>query len=142
MERRAFNTRGEPVRGPNAGLQAAERVAMRFPPVTLDSGDRSLAASAIEGIASRGGWTVIASAVRTGHVHVVVSAETSPEPVMSALKAAATRGLREAGRVKAEQRIWSRHGSTRYLWDQHAVDNAVRYVSEGRTPPGNHERQQ
>ncbi len=50
---------------------------------------------------------------------------------MNAFKAWATRRLREASLAAQEERIWARHGSTRYLWNEEDLSNAVAYVVEG-----------
>lgn len=47
---------------------------------------------------------------------------------MSDLKAWSTRRLRESGMVEADRRVWTKHGSTRYLFDQSSVERAVDYV--------------
>jgi REP element-mobilizing transposase RayT len=76
-------------------------------------------------------WTLLALNVRTNHVHVVLAAGASPPgPVLVSLKAWSTRRLREAGVVGVATRVWSRHGSTRYLWSEAAVQRAVSYVVE------------
>jgi len=53
------------------------------------------------------------------------------EAVMNAFKANATRELREAGLITPDVRVWSRGGSTRYLWKASHVDGAVDYVLFG-----------
>jgi len=65
------------------------------------------------------------------HVHLVLEAEKAPEPVMNCLKAYASRALREAGMDPGGVRRWSRHGSTRYLWNPAQIDAAVGYVVSG-----------
>jgi hypothetical protein len=47
---------------------------------------------------------------------------------MTTLKAWSTRRLREARLVEVGARVWSRHGSTRYLWTTESVETACRYV--------------
>ena len=47
---------------------------------------------------------------------------------MGLLKSWATRYLREAGLVAADQRIWTRHGSTKHLFDDQDVIDASTYV--------------
>jgi hypothetical protein len=69
--------------------------------------------------------------VRTNHVHLVVSANLTPEQVLTSLKAWCTRRLREAGLVAEGFKPWSRHGSTRYLWRTDQIEAAVSYVLEG-----------
>ena len=73
-------------------------------------------------------WRLFALHVRTNHVHVVVSAETKPEKVLHAFKAYATRHLREAHPMLKEYKIWTRHGSTRYIWNRKSLLEAIHYV--------------
>jgi hypothetical protein len=62
---------------------------------------------------------------------MVVSAELPPEPIMTTFKACATRRLIEAGVIERRRRVWSRHGSTGYLWAEQEVDRACVSVLEG-----------
>ena len=73
---------------------------------------------------------MLALNVRTNHVHVVVSGQCTPELIMNTLKSWATRRLRQDKLVPNEHRTWSRHGSTRYLWDSRALAAACTYVRE------------
>lgn len=67
--------------------------------------------------------------VRTNHVHVVVEAEhVSPEKVMNDFKSYATRRLNQLGCDGPERKRWARHGSTRWLWKDEEVREAIRYV--------------
>jgi hypothetical protein len=52
----------------------------------------------------------------------------SPERVIGTLKAWATRRLVDQTPERAASMIWSRHGSTRYLWNERALDRACEYV--------------
>jgi hypothetical protein len=61
-------------------------------------------------------------------VHLVVSASQAPEQVMTTFKAWSTRRLREAGLAVEGARLWSRHGSTKYLWTTDDVVTAHSYV--------------
>jgi REP element-mobilizing transposase RayT len=74
------------------------------------------------------GWELLALNVRTTHVHVVVSASLDPESVMGQYKAWASRRLREAGMLAARTKVWTPHGSTKYLWDIEDTREAVHYV--------------
>src|SRR2546426_5533490 len=49
---------------------------------------------------------------------------------MNDFKAYATRKLRERGLVDDQRRVWTRHGSTRYLNDDAPLDRASQYVIE------------
>ena len=67
--------------------------------------------------------------VRTNHVHLVVEAvDRTPEMIMASFKAVGTLALKRTGCVMDGGRIWSRHGSTRYLFEPEATPAAVRYV--------------
>ena len=59
----------------------------------------------------------------------------TPERVVSALKAWSTRRLAEAQAFAPGVSIWSRHGSTVYLWTQQSVERAVDYVVYGQGAP-------
>ena len=60
-----------------------------------------------------------------------VSADVLPKVIMNAFKANATRELREAGLVDANRSLWSRGGSTKYLWKPKNVEAAVEYTVNG-----------
>jgi hypothetical protein len=47
---------------------------------------------------------------------------------MTAFKAYSTRALRNAGVVSDSEKLWSRHGSTKYLWTEEQIGGAVAYV--------------
>ncbi len=76
-------------------------------------------------------WLLRAVNVRTNHVHATVSAMRKPEGVLNAFKANSTRYLREAQLVSDDQKVWSRGGSTRYLWNPNHVNIANDYVTNG-----------
>jgi len=97
----------------------------------LDQLQRSCVDQAIVGVCEHRNWDILAMHVRTNHVHVVVAATAKPEKVMNDFKSWATRKLREAALCNKDHKIWSRHGSTRYLRDDEAVQKACHYVIEG-----------
>jgi hypothetical protein len=84
--------------------------------------------------AARRGWRLRFVNVRTAHVHVIITAACRPEKIATALKANATRALREAGEIGPATKVWSRHASTVYLWTEAAVDAACRYAMEEQGP--------
>jgi REP element-mobilizing transposase RayT len=101
-------------------------------PIELDEPSRRIVRETIVAHCRHRGWDLHALNVRTNHVHVVVAAgDLSPEVVMTQLKAWATRRLREAGCVSLRQRVWTHHGSTKYLWAESSAIAAVAYVLEG-----------
>ena len=101
---------------------------LKHEPILLGPVERLIVENAIREVCRVRGYVLIAINVRTNHVHVVVSCEGMPERVMDSFKAYATRALRAAGVVAGEQSVWSRHGSTRYLWAEEHVAAAVDYV--------------
>lgn len=113
---------------------AATQARMRQQPFKLSTAGRRLVAEVLAEVCSHRGWELHAANVRTNHLHAVVAAALLPEPVMNALKSWATRRLREAKLVPTDRKVWSRHGSTRYLWDEQAVTNACDYVMHGQGP--------
>ena len=66
--------------------------------------------------------------VRTNHIHAVVTAQCKPEKVLAALKANATRKLREADCWRSKESPWADRGSKKYLWTDEDVVNAIAYV--------------
>jgi REP element-mobilizing transposase RayT len=127
---RDHNIYGTPMRDTHRALQQAERRRLKTPPVTLTARQRELVAETIRTVCRTRGWSLLALNVRTTHFHAVVAAPDPPERVMHAFKAYATRRLREAGLQAQDVRLWSRHGSTRYLWKPTQVENACRYAAE------------
>ncbi|MGH9823000.1 MAG: transposase [Blastocatellia bacterium] len=77
------------------------------------------------------GWPLLALNVRTNHVHLVVSAVSRPEPMLSAFKANATRKMRESKCWSHTHSPWSDGGSKRYLWTDRHIEVAVDYVVNG-----------
>ncbi|MGA2713310.1 MAG: transposase [Bryobacteraceae bacterium] len=69
-----------------------------------------------------------AAHVRTNHVHVVVEANVRPELVMNTFKSYASRSLNRRGSDEPDRKRWARHGSTRWLWKDEDVQEAIRYV--------------
>ena len=61
-------------------------------------------------------------------MYAVVTASKKPDAVLSALKANATRAIREAGLWTSELSPWEFQGSKKYLWDEKQLANAVAYV--------------
>jgi REP element-mobilizing transposase RayT len=82
-------------------------------------------------------WFLLACNVRTNHVHTVVSARETSSRVLNALKANATRVLREDGLWTEPFSPWADRGSQRMLWTERSVARAVDYVlhGQGDEPP-------
>ena len=128
VDRRA-NSYGEPTVATSHRLAGAQRETMRWPPFRMADHHRVTVAAAIAALCRKHEWRLLALNVRTNHVHLVVEPlGGTPEAPMTAVKATATGALRRAGLVDPVRKIWARHGSTRYLFEEAAVPSAVVYV--------------
>ncbi len=103
-------------------------------PFTLNRHARTIVCETIERHCTIRGWRLLQLNVRTNHVHAVVAAPVKPEVVLAQLKAWCTRKLREAELVGPSDKVWTEHGSTRYLWDEEAVLRARRYTRNRQGP--------
>jgi REP element-mobilizing transposase RayT len=125
---RDHNVYGNPGAEQNANRVVLERDLMDQPPYLLDAVRRVAVLTALHDGCLRRGWNLWAAHVRTTHVHAVVESEDRPEMVMNALKSYASRGL---NLLETQRKRWTRHGSTRWLWRDDDVQEAVRYVVFG-----------
>jgi REP element-mobilizing transposase RayT len=113
----------------------AERRSMNQRPYELDSDSRAVVLQTLAEVCSYRGWNLLAAHVRTNHVHVTVEAEVPPEKVMNDFKAYASRALNRLDGHEPGRRRWARHGSTRWLWKDQDVREAIRYVVEEQGEP-------
>jgi REP element-mobilizing transposase RayT len=120
-----FGTSFGPADAEHVAHSAAE---MPHPPITLDMSWRSAVQAAVIEVCAYRRWKLLALHVRTTHVHAVVAAAAAPEKVLNDFKAYATRRLRREKLAAAEQRVWSVHGSTRYIWKDEQLTEVVDYV--------------
>jgi REP element-mobilizing transposase RayT len=125
---RDHNVYGNPIAEPSARRVAFESELMDQPPYLLNTVHRTTVLDALHQGCLRRGWSLWAAHVRTTHVHAVVESEDRPEMVMNALKSYASRSL---NLLEAERKRWTRHGSTRWLWKDEDVQEAIRYVVLG-----------
>jgi REP element-mobilizing transposase RayT len=127
---RRHNISGTPYVDPDPRRLRYVTTMLKHPPVMLGPDRRAVVQEAIAVVCERRDWTLHALNVRSNHVHVVVSAPQPPERVMNDFKSWATRGLVTAGLVRRGTAVWTRHGSTRYLWKSCDLVGACEYVSE------------
>ena len=125
---RDHHTPGTPFLPPNSVRVSAEEKRAKQEPYQLDSRERALVLDAIQATCEYRGWRLLAAHVRTQHVQLVVAAEAAPEKVLQDAKKYACRALNRAGGEEENQRRWTRHGSTRYLWKPESVGAAIEYV--------------
>ncbi|MBN4052635.1 transposase [bacterium AH-315-K20] len=122
------NRWGAPYAPPDPTLVQQDTARLAQPPLVLGSAARAAVETAIRGVCRHREWTLHALNARSNHVHAVVTGAHTPEKMMVDLKAWSTRRLRDAGMVDGQRRVWTRHGSTRYLFDAASVERAVDYV--------------
>jgi REP element-mobilizing transposase RayT len=107
---------------------SAERQRMQQAAYLLDRESRAVVLQTLREVCVHRCWNLLAAHVRTNHVHVVVEAEVSPEKVMNRFKSYASRGLNRLLPEGAAPIRWTRHGSTRWLFKDQDVMDAIRYV--------------
>ena len=100
------------------------------PPVTLNAASRKSVEKATRDLCARRNWTLLAINVRTNHIHVVVCiGPKKPKDALIALKANATRQLREDRLWLHEHSPWADKGSKRNLWNEKSIREACNYVN-------------
>ena len=130
---------GAPLHAPHRGFAGDAHRRMRDGPFVLDTAGRQAVERSMRETCALCDWDVFALNVRPNHVHIVLRTPgETPEPVMTALKRWATRALRAAGMVGADRPVWSRHGSTKYLWTERAIEDTAAYVLYGQDGRGAH----
>ncbi len=128
---RFHRTYGTPVLPPSLQRTNYERRLRKQQPVYFDSRKRASIESGILETCTIRNWWLWAFNVRTNHVHTVLSANCKPERILSALKANATRSMREAGCWKSDRSPWVYRGSKRYLWTERELLDGIAYVTYG-----------
>lgn len=131
MARGKFNIYGTAKMPANSALEEREFSALKSEPFLLNQQCRPLVENAIREVCQFRGYNLFAIQARTNHIHCVVSSTEKPEFMMNSFKSYATRHLRTANLVSTEAKLWSRHGSTRYLWTERHIEVAVDYVMNG-----------
>ena len=125
---RFHNTYDTPKLPPNQQRLQYNQRNLSQSPVKLGTRARAAVESAVRETCEIRKWGLWAFNIRTNHVHTVLSANCEAELVLNALKANATRKMRETGCWRSERTPWVRRGSKRYLWNERALLNAIAYV--------------
>jgi REP element-mobilizing transposase RayT len=135
-ERGAVDRHGKNIYGtadiaPNKKLEEMMKIELKQAAMIFTDEQRRVVEIAIADLCREKGYFLHAVNVRTNHVHAVVSAQMKPERIADALKARATKKLREARLASSELKIWSRGRSRRYLWKPKHLALAIDYVIYG-----------
>jgi REP element-mobilizing transposase RayT len=125
---RDHNVYDTPFLSRNEKKEEEEQRRLKQAPVELTAVRREVVDKAIREVCEHRGWLLRAINVRTNHVHIVVSAQSRSQKILSDFKAYATRGMRKVGVWESDVSPWAEHGSRRYLWTPRQVDRACDYV--------------
>ena len=112
-----------------------ERSLLKQTPVRFNARQRDAIECGIRETCAIRKWELWTLNVRSNHLHCVVTANCNPKTVLVALKANATRAMREAGCWRSELSPWAQRGSKRYLWTEEELANAIAYVVEEQGEP-------
>jgi len=127
---RMQNVYGTPMLAPHRGLNRSDADYLTQQPFILSDRQRVVVDSTIRKHLEIRGWLLLAIKVRTTHVHVVLGASGySPEKVMGELKAWSSRRMQEAGLLDRCAKVWTRHGSTRHIFRDVGLSEAIHYVN-------------
>jgi REP element-mobilizing transposase RayT len=107
-------------------LQQYQQHLLTEPPFLLESQSRKIILQAILEVVKHRQWCMPAIHLRTNHIHFVIRAHCRPEKIMTDFKAYATRALRKEGFFR--NKFWTHHGSTRYLFSDAKIKEAIHYV--------------
>jgi REP element-mobilizing transposase RayT len=106
--------------------------ALKGKPVILGPLQRKSVERAIRDTCERQRWHLHAVNVRPNHAHAVVCiGSVKPERALIALKANATKQLRQDKGWLQDSTPWAEKGSKRYLWNERSVGQAIEYVLYG-----------
>ena len=131
VDRQHSSRDSERVAGARERREYLERFRMESPQVKLDAERRVCVDGAIRYACARRIWALHVLNVRTNHIRAVLSGSDPPEGMLTSLKAWATRRLAETGLIERGAKVWTRGGSTRYLWTTDDVAAASWYVTYG-----------
>lgn len=121
-----------PYLAPNSDWLKHNQRQLRMKPLILRGRHRKSVKASIRETCGIRKWQLEAVNVRTNHVHSVVAAgNKKPGLVLNALKANATRQLRQDGLWIQPFSPWADKGSKRRLWNERSVARAVDYTLNG-----------
>ncbi len=125
---------GSPTLPSNPAWQDQAQRLMAEPAFILGPQDRKLVLNSVLDACAYRGWHLFCVHIRTNHVHAILQTDVQVARVLAYLKARATFVLKTLHPHR--RRFWSKHGSTRYLWNRTSLAAALDYVMNGQgTPP-------
>lgn len=132
-----FNNKHDtPFLPPNKDWHEFNTGILKHEPVKLDEKMRSSVENALRETCEVRKWELFAINVRTNHAHSVISIGSySSKRALVALKANATRKMREDKVWNFEHSPWAEKGSRKFLWNEKSVEIAIDYVINGQGKP-------
>lgn len=124
------NTLTSPRINPNSNLFNKMRLNQNHSNIILNPQQRNETVNEIQKTCKHYDWCLFAVHVRSSHVHMIVQAACAPEKVLTQIKAYTTRALNKLTRQHSQQKYWSRHGSTRYIWSSTFLFPVMEYVMD------------
>jgi REP element-mobilizing transposase RayT len=126
------NQYGSPYIPANEKWQRHNANSLKFEPVKLNAAQRHSVEVAIQETCRVRKWLLHALNVRTNHVHAVISiGEYNSGRARGALKAKATKQMREDKCWGLEHSPWAEKGSKKKLWNERSLERAIEYVLNG-----------
>ncbi len=120
----------------NEKWQAFARKKLKHTAVELSAAMRTAVEAALRETCEWREWQLPAVNVRTNHVHLVVKiGQSTSRDALNALKANATKKLRECSLWSSAQSPWAQKGSRRFLWNEKSITAAIEYVIDGQGKP-------
>jgi REP element-mobilizing transposase RayT len=117
---------------PNSNWQKFNEQHLNYPPFKLEAKNRNSVEKAVCETCIKRQLELLAVNIRTNHVHAVICIGSKRAPqILSALKANATRQLRQDRLWNHEHSPWADKGSKRKLWNERSVVEAIDYVVNG-----------
>jgi REP element-mobilizing transposase RayT len=129
---RAHNIYGTSFISESPGWQNYKKEQMLRPELKLNARMRRSAVKGLRDVCARRNWLIIAVNARTNHIHSVIDVKGHDTTrALAALKANATKRLREDRLWTREETPWAAKGSRRKLWNERSIEQAVDYVLHG-----------
>jgi REP element-mobilizing transposase RayT len=99
------------------------------PPIELRARQRKVVEQGVRELCQKRDWQIFAINVRTNHVHAVIDIKGKDSArALAAIKAGATKRLREQRLWNMEETPWAEKGSRSKLWNVRSIAEAVDYV--------------
>ena len=126
---------GRPFAEVNTGRQVFESQQMKNPVFLMDQSMRELALSTVIEICRKRNWELYAMHARSNHIHIVINSQEEAKKMMGDIKAWLSRRLRGSFSDLGKRKLWTHHGSTKYLWNENALLKAIKYTIQGQGEP-------